>query len=121
MNMSVTRLRWLYLRGSLLLIGVVFSIVGGAILSTVRYLWNGEQAFDSNAARATATVTGKDSRVMPSANPGKSPTTTYVLHYRFQDPTGQEFTGSVGAGQRPNRQNPYPQSSIHRTATINPE
>jgi Protein of unknown function (DUF3592) len=98
MNMSVTRLRWLYLRGPLLLIGIVFSITGVAILLTVLYLWNGEQAFEANAARATATVTGKDSRVIPSAKPGKPPTTTYVLNYRFKDPTGQEFTGSVGAG-----------------------
>jgi hypothetical protein len=97
MNISPARLRWLYLRGPLWWMGLVFAAVGVVLLSIVVTMWQDEERFAANSTRATATVTRKEQRTEMRGPKGQTPTQVFVLHFTFKDAEGHPHEGSVEA------------------------
>jgi hypothetical protein len=95
MNVSRARLRWLYLRGPLFWMGLVFPLVGVVLLFIVVTMWLSEDRFEANAVRTTATVTSKDTKTVMRGPKGNTPTIVHVVHYTFRDESGQEHAGGT--------------------------
>jgi hypothetical protein len=95
MNISVARLRWLYIRGALWWMGLGSTAIGMAILLVLFLLWQYEHKFDANAVQAVAKVTGKDRRTVMGGRQGNTPRTVHVLDFTFQDGAGQQHSGNA--------------------------
>src|SRR5205809_6288246 len=95
MNVSAARLRWLYLRGPLWWMGLAATVVGVVLLFIVITMWQAEEHFEANMARASAKVTRKDQRTEMRGPKGNTPTPVYVLHFTFTDADGREHEGGV--------------------------
>ncbi len=97
MIMSPARLRWLYLRGAFLVIGVIFTLAGVVLGLIAAYLWQREAAFHRQAVRAVATVTGKEQRLESTGKGGKR--NVFILKYTFPDAAGRQHEGEARVSQ----------------------
>ncbi len=96
MNMSFARLVWLYLRGPFWWMGLVFALVGLGMTPMAWFFWHKEKAFERNAIRAVATITGKERRQERNAGAkGRQAETVHVLVYTFQDAAGRPVQGKA--------------------------
>jgi hypothetical protein len=95
MRISAIRLRWLYLHGSFLWMGLLFAFVGMALIALGLWIWGWEQGFQSRAIRTVATVTGKEKGRVPKGK--NSSEIAFFLVYTFRDDAGRQQQGKMGA------------------------
>jgi hypothetical protein len=98
MAVSDVRLRWLYLSGPVWWTGLAFSLFGPVVAVVTHLLLQEERAFQGNAARAVATVTGKESHL--ERKPAKPNTNerVHVLDCTFQDDAGRTHQAKIPVG-----------------------
>jgi hypothetical protein len=92
MTVSAIRLRWLYLRGAFWWMTLASALIGVALLLIGILIRRWEHNFQQHAARAVATVTGKERGVEKQGN--KSERVYYVL-YNFPDAGGAQRRGKM--------------------------
>src|SRR5262245_61426635 len=97
MNISATRLRWLYLRGPFWWVGLVFALVGLTLIAIGWSIWRWERRFQEHADRAEATISGKETGSVPKGTNGSEP--AYFLVYTFPDQAGGKHEGKVRASR----------------------
>jgi hypothetical protein len=96
MNMSRTRLLWLYLHGAFWWGGLGCALFGLTLILLGVSLWRGEQRFQEHILRATAKVTNKEKgRETRESSKGKVSVMVYYLFYVFPDATGREHEGKM--------------------------
>jgi hypothetical protein len=95
MNISPFRLRWLYLRGPFWWMGLGCVLVGLVLIVLGLSIWRWEQRFQSNAAQAVATITGKEKGSVPKGKKGSEP--AYFLLFTFPDADGRQHAGKMRA------------------------